>query len=69
MKHLYKHNDKFYKIHRAIPIHFFNDKEDNLNMDLVKDGKDNIFGVDHVLRTGTHFLFVETIEDVEPINE
>jgi hypothetical protein len=38
-------------------------------LDLVKEGRDSIFKVDHVLRNETHFLFAETIQDAEIIEE
>ena len=36
-------------------------------MDNVKVWRDGLNGVDHVLRTDSHFLFVETIKDAEAI--
>jgi hypothetical protein len=65
----YKHNDKYYIIHRQIRIVDFTDKEGKVNLDLVKEGRDSIFKVDHVLRNETHFLFAETIQDAEIIEE
>ena len=61
----YRHNDKLYIIKRQIKIEDFTDKEGKVDLDLVKEGRDSIFKVDHVLRNETHFLFVETIPDVE----
>jgi hypothetical protein len=65
----YKHNDKYYIIHRQIRIADFTDKEGKVDLDLVKEGRDSIFKVDHVLRNETHFLFAETIQDAEIIKE
>jgi len=65
----YQHNDKYYIIHRQIKIDDFTDKEGKVNLDLVKEGRDSIFKVDHVLRNETHFLFAETIQDAEIIEE
>jgi hypothetical protein len=65
----YKHNDKYYIIHRQIRIADFTDKEGKVDLDLVKEGRDSIFKVDHVLRNETHFLFAETIQDAEIIEE
>ena len=65
----YQHNDKYYIIHRQIKIDDFTDKEGKVNLDLVKEGRDSIFKVDHVLRNETHFLFVETIQDAEIIED
>jgi hypothetical protein len=47
----------------------FTDKNGRVNLDLVKEGRDSIFKVDHVLRNETHFLFTETIQDAEIIEE
>ncbi len=38
-------------------------------MEIVKEGRDSLFNVDHVLKTDSHFLFVETIQDAEIIEE
>jgi hypothetical protein len=38
-------------------------------MDMVKDGRDSLFNVDHVLKTDSHFMFVETIQEAEIIGE
>jgi len=59
----YKHNDKYYIIHRQDRIDHLTDKEGKIDLDLVKDGRDSMFKVDHVLRNETHFLFAETIQD------
>ena len=65
----YRHNDKLYIIKRQIKIEDFTDKEGKVDLDLVKEGRDSIFKVDHVLRNETHFLFVETIQDAEIIED
>ena len=67
MKQLYKHGDNFYVIHRIIPIHNFVKKDGEINMDLLKQWRDYIPKVDHVMRDERYFLFGETIEDVEDI--
>tara|TARA_R110001606_G_C15085460_1_gene617795 strand:- start:243 stop:473 length:231 start_codon:yes stop_codon:yes gene_type:complete len=75
MKQFYKHGDEYYLIHRDIAISHFADKDGVLNMDNVKLWRDYLNGVDHVLKTESHFLFVEIIrvieivEDVEVIEE
>jgi hypothetical protein len=38
-------------------------------MELVKEYRDFLLNVDHVLRNETHFMFVETIKDAEIIEE
>ena len=65
----YQHNDKYYIIHRQIKIENFTDKEGKVNLYLIKEERDSIFKVDHVLRNETHFLFAETIQDAEIIEE
>lgn len=62
-KQLYKHNDKLYLINRKIPVDYFI-KEGTIHMDFVKCWRDWL-KCDHVLKLQTHFLFVETVEDIE----
>jgi hypothetical protein len=64
MKEIYTHGGKAYIILRRIPIDRFNISENLLNMDKVKIFRDWC-GADHVLRDNTHFMFCESIEDVE----
>ena len=69
MKQLYKHNDKWYIIHRNISISLFTNKEGIIDLEAVKGWRDYLTNVDHVLRTETHFLFAETIQEAEIIEE
>jgi len=69
MSHLFKHNDKFYVIHRQIPLHHFTDKQGHIDIELVKDWRDYLPKVNHVLRNETHYLFAETIDDAEEVLE
>jgi hypothetical protein len=69
MKQLYKHNDKYYIIHRSISISLFTDKEGIVDLEGVKIWRDGLPKVDHVLRNETHFLFVENIQDAEIVEE
>jgi hypothetical protein len=69
MKQLYFHNNTAYLIHRHIAISLFADKSGVINFDDVKLWRDYLPNVDHVLRTETHFLFVETIQDAEVVEE
>mgnify|MGYP003633101983 CR=1 FL=1 len=69
MKQFYKHGDECYFVHRNIAISHFANKEGVLNMDNVKIWRDGLYWVDHVLRTDSHFLFVETIQEVEVIED
>ena len=64
MKQVYKHGDKFYIILRKIPTWKFGIDQNPGNIELVKDYRDWC-GADHVLRDQTHFMFCETIQDVE----
>lgn len=63
MKQLYQHNNTPYILHRRIPISNFI-KNEKVNMDFIKGWRDYL-GCDHVLKDKTHFLFVETIQEVE----
>jgi len=69
MKQFYKHGDECYFVHRNIAISHFANKEGVLNMDNVKVWRDGLYWVDHVLRTDSHFLFVETIQEVKVIED
>lgn len=69
MKQLYQHNDKFYIIHKKIPVSSFTHKDGKIELDMVKECMDVLYKVDHVLRNETHFMFVETIQDIEIIEE
>jgi hypothetical protein len=66
MKSVYIHNDVAYIILQQKLIHYFAKTMDDTypNMEYV-----NMYmkwlGADHVLRTTTHFLFCETIPDVD----
>jgi hypothetical protein len=60
---LYYHNEKVFSIIRKVPIHNFI-KKNEIDMNVVKNCRDWL-KCDHVLKTQTHFLFVEKIEDVE----
>ncbi len=60
-------NDKGYIVKSEVAIDKFSVKGSNhLNMELAQAYRDWM-GCDHVLRTQTHFLFCETIEEVEII--
>tara|TARA_B100001287_G_C22532667_1_gene458159 strand:+ start:535 stop:744 length:210 start_codon:yes stop_codon:yes gene_type:complete len=69
MKQFYKNGNEYYFVHRDIRISHFTDKNGVLNMDNVKIWRDGLNGVDHVLRTDSHFLFVEIIKDAQIIKE
>jgi hypothetical protein len=47
----------------------FANKEGIINLEAVKEWRDYLTNVDHVLRTESHFLFAETIQEAEIINE
>lgn len=63
MMSLYKHGDKLYQVKREIPHHNFI-KDNQTSLEYVKAWRDWL-GVDHVLKTQTHFLFVMNVDDVE----
>jgi hypothetical protein len=63
-RELFKHNDKLYIIKAKAPISSFTDKQGKLHLEFVK-GMQNHLGADHTLKTESHFLFVETIEEIE----
>jgi hypothetical protein len=69
MKQWYRHNDQYYIIHKQIKIADFSDKNGVLNMEMVKECRDALPNVDHVLRNESHFMFVETIQEAEIIEE
>jgi hypothetical protein len=69
MKQLYKHNDKYYIIHKKISISSFAHKEGKIELDMVKECMETLYKVDHVLRNETYFMFVETVQEAEIIEE
>ena len=69
MKQFYKNGNEYYFVHRDIRISHFTDKNGVLNMNNVKIWRDGLNEVDHVLRTDSHFLFVETIKDAQIVEE
>jgi hypothetical protein len=64
MRPIYKHGDKAYVVLRRVSIPKFKVDEHPENMEMVKEYRDWI-GADHVLRDQTHFIFCETVQDVE----
>ena len=60
---IYYRNGNAYLIRRKIPVHNF-EKNEQLDLDFVKMWRDYL-DCDHVLRDQTHFIFVETIQDVD----
>jgi hypothetical protein len=60
-------NDMAYRVKKDIIVNkFLIQGTDKLNMDLVQAYRDWL-GCDHVLRTQTHFMFCQTIQEVEII--
>ena len=58
-------NDQAYVVKQEVSVNAFSVKGSNkLNMGLVQAYRD-WQGCDHVLRTQTHFLFCETIQEAE----
>ena len=64
MRPIYSHGGKAYVVIRRVPISKFRIDEHPENMDIVKEYRDAC-RADHVLRDQTHFIFCETIPDVE----
>jgi len=65
MTPVYKHGDTAYVILRQKPIHHFAKTFDEQpNMEYVQHFMQWL-GADHVLRNNTHFMFCETIPDVD----
>jgi len=62
-------NDNAYIVKREVAIHNFEIKGSNrLNLELCQAYRDWL-GCDHVLRNQTHFLFCETIQEAEIVEE
>lgn len=69
MKTVYKHGDAAYIILKQKPISHFARKLGELpNMDYVKIYMEWV-QADHVLRSETHFMFCETIQDAQIIED
>ncbi len=70
MKQLYLHGEKSYIVLRRVLESHFHNKENNPQLEYVQMYRDWV-GADHVLRDQTHYIFCETIDDVEfeEINE
>jgi len=66
---LYKNNGQDYDLRRSEPIHNFVDQHGNLDKEKIKYWVSGIMHVDHVLRTKTHILFVQTIEEATIVEE
>ena len=69
MKNLQLINDRYYVIHRVMPLHIFKSKDGVIKTEWMKAWKDHIIGVDHVMKTDTHVIFAETVQDAEIIEE
>jgi len=62
---IYNHNDAAYIVIVQKPFHVFSKSmDDHPNMEQVQTFMTWV-GADHVLRTQTHFLFCQTIPDIE----
>jgi len=69
MRSIYKHGDAAYIILKQKPISHFARKLGELpNMDYVKIYMEWV-QADHVLRSETHFMFCETIQEAEIIED
>ena len=64
MKQLYKHGGNAYLIIHKSQFFKFEDENHNVDLEKVKVYRDWLKS-DHVSRDQTHFLFCETIQDIE----
>ena len=64
MREIFYNNDKAYIVLRKLPHHNLMDKQGRVNSELFNAWKEWL-RADHVLKTQTHFLYCETIPDVE----
>lgn len=64
MKQLYIHGEKAYLVLKRVLEQNFYDKENQPQLKYVQMYRDWL-GADHVLRDQSHFIFCETIQDVE----
>ena len=63
-KKQYAHNGNLYLIIREIPLHNFTRKDGSIIPEVFNGWKEHL-GADHVLKTQTHFLFCEKVQDIE----
>jgi hypothetical protein len=63
MKELFFYNDNTYSIIRKLRASYFYKKEE-LNRELLNKWKEYL-GAEHILKTDTHFLMVETVKEPE----
>ena len=63
MKYIKSHSGKAYLVLEKHPISKF-DEKGKVEMEKVKAMRDWL-ATDHVLRDATHFLFCQTIEDID----
>jgi hypothetical protein len=64
MKEIYFHNGKAYIILRRVSAHNVSDRQGNIISELFNAWKEHL-GADHVLKNSTHFMYCETIPDIE----
>ena len=60
----YEHNGNLYLIIREMPLHNFTRKDGSIIPEVFNGWKEYL-GAEHVLKTKTHFLFCEKVQDVE----
>ena len=64
MRPIYMHGDNAYIVLKRKLAEQFNTKRNMPDIEYLKEYRDWI-GADHVLRDQTHFIFCETIQDIE----
>ena len=63
MRPIYMHGENAYVVKRKAAEHFCTHGNEP-NMEYLKEYRDWV-GADHVLRDQTHFIFCETVQDIE----
>lgn len=64
MKELFFHNGKAYVVLRRLSFHTVCDKQGNIIPEKFNGWKEYL-GADHVLKNSTHFIYCETVPDVD----
>lgn len=64
MKELFFHNGKAYVVLRRLPYHSVSDRKGNIIPEVFNGWKEYL-GADHVLKNSTHFIYCETVPDID----
>ena len=63
MRRLFQNGDKYYVVIREIPLHNFMRKDGSIVSEAFNGWKEHL-GAEHVLKNSTHFLFCQTVDDI-----